>query len=184
MASLPGRPAPKTAFKKGNKAATRRRVAVDARMFECMLEGVRLAEENFDTDATRIRLEREGKEAEEVNAILADLDGMDGRSALIHYWKRLTATGTDAANKIIADRLLPKPRFPAINLGKEESPQQLAAKICDMMVTGKLAPDHAEMILRGLNNAAELKEREIMIQMAALEVKAMEKGLLDDGEED
>lgn len=170
-------------FKRGNIAASRRRVAVNQRSTECMLEGIRLAEERIEEAEVRIRLEREGKEADEINAILEQMDGMTGEQALTHFWQSLALMRTDSSMKVIADRVMPKPKYSPLNLGKAESAEAMAQKVVEMMTSGKLAPDHADVILRGLNAAAELKERELLITMAALQVKAIEVGLLDAGDD-
>ncbi len=183
MAGKPGaKHANSGSFQKGNKMGRHRVSAQTKELTACLMEGVRLAEEGINKGRARNRLEREGKSAEEVNAILAEMEEMEGRDALIHFWRRLAEMSTDSAMKIIAERLLPKAKLPATYVASKMDPGT-AKKIGSMMLAGEMPPDVAQAMIAAINGISELEERQLMIQMTGLQIQAIKQGLLDADEE-
>lgn len=183
MASKPGRPATKGSFQPGNKIHRSRAKAKNKELTDCLLEGVRLAEEQIYKNDVRVRMEREGKLAEEINEYLAEMDGMPGREALIHFWKRLSLMSTDSAMKVIAERLLPKAKLPATYIANKMT-DDVATMIGEQMVKGELPPDVAQAMVSAINGIKELEERNLMIRLTGLQVKAIEQGIIDPDEGD
>lgn len=177
MGELPTRQRNAGNFQPGNKIHRSRARAKNKELTDCMLEGVRQAEEGIHQSRVRHRLEKEGKAAEDINQILADLDGMTGRDALISFWKRLAEMGTDAAMKVIAERLLPKAKLPATYISAKMD-DETATRIGQQMVKGELPPDVAQAMISAINGIKELEERQLMIRMTGLQIEAIEKGLM------
>jgi hypothetical protein len=177
MAELPNRQRNAGTFQPGNKIHRSRARAKNKELTDCMLEGVRQAEEGFYQANVKHRLEKEGKAAAEINEILESLDDMSGRDALIAFWKRLSQMGTDAAMKVIAERLLPKAKLPATYISATMN-DETAARIGAQMVKGELPPDVAQAMISAINGIKELEERQLMIRMTGLQLEAIEKGLL------
>lgn len=172
-----------TSFAPGNKIHRSRAKSKNKELMDCLLEGVRLAEEDHDRAERRRIMQNEGKAAEEINAILAEMESMDREESLIHFWRRLAGMGTDSAMKIIAERLLPKAKLPAIFVAAKID-ERTADKIAAMMVNGNLPPDVAQAMLSTMNGVKELKERDLQMKLVALQVEAIEKGLLDAEDDD
>ncbi|QAX92253.1 hypothetical protein HWC07_gp001 [Pantoea phage vB_PagM_LIET2] len=171
-------------FKKGNKIARNRRVAVNARSHRALLDGLRIAQERARDTEVRLKLEGEGKEIAEVNAILAELEPLTDDEVEVGFWTSVAQFGTDAAKKLIAERINPKPKMPLIKIGANLSREDAVAKISKMMAAGEISPDVAQTMISALNGVAELEERNLMIRMTQLEIEAVERGLLGANEDD
>lgn len=185
MAGLKGQKAHAnaTSFAPGNRIHRSRAKSKNKELMECLLEGVRLAEEDHQRADVRRQLDREGKQAEEINEILAEMESMTREESLIHFWRRLANMGTDSAMKIIAERMLPKAKLPATFVSAKID-EKTADKIAQMMINGNLPPDVAQAMLSTMNGVKELKERDLQMKLIGLQVEAIEKGLLDNDDDD
>lgn len=165
-------------FQKGNQIGRHRVSAQKKEIAECLMEGVRLAEQGIYRVRVKDRLNREGKTADEVNKILDEMEDMPGRESLIHFWRRLAEMSTDSAMKIIAERLMPKAKLPATYVASRMD-EKTAKKIGAMMLAGEMPPDVAQAMISAINGISELEERQLMIRMTTLQIEAIQKGLMD-----